>query len=201
MTTTIPSRASFAVASAAALALALLAPAAAAADGSAGALPELELTLADAGGAAVELDAAAEEEIAAALLAYFAPCLPYGDVVADARPSPESLAAAWRELERGDHARLEAIAPADSRHHELRGRSFTLLVGLADERSPGATMTREPDGTVTSYAKCPGLEGLLLVCRIRELVPGVEMHEGCEQVRFVAEHLHNGRPAPEPADQ
>jgi hypothetical protein len=60
-----------------------------------------------------------------------------------------------------------------------RGRSLEVLFGFTSESGPGPVLARGSDRTVTSYIKCPGLEGLLLSCRVHAFIPGMKPSARC----------------------
>ncbi|HJQ99127.1 MAG TPA: hypothetical protein VJ826_12515 [Candidatus Polarisedimenticolaceae bacterium] len=127
-----------------------------------------EVTLKNAG-STVALSEAQKSQLAQRLNAYVGTCHPYRQVVGgDERPQ-EELTKAWSETEKSVHALL-----GDDRRLVLFGFP-TANGGL------GAVLARNPDGSITSYAKCPGHEGLALACHVHRLVPGVEPNPRCPE--------------------
>jgi len=124
---------------------------------------------------AVSLTAAEQTQLAGRLDDYFKACHPYGRVVAGPDRPQDELTKLWGEQERTVHAVLRA---ADGR--EILFGFPTTNDGL------GPVLARDAQGTVTSYAKCPGLEGLKLACQVHRLVPGLTPSSRCVELEKLA---------------
>jgi hypothetical protein len=101
-------------------------------------------------------------ELSKQLEAYVRACHPSTQVVSGEEQPQEVLETLWAEQERTVHAILRET-----------GGSREVIIGFpATNDGLGAVLSRAADKRVTSYAKCPGLDGLRLACRVHRLVPG-----------------------------
>lgn len=129
----------------------------------------------------VTLAAAQEEALAERLLTYFQACHPYGQVVGGDDLPHEVLEKLWAEQESIVHATVQIEFGPEAPPH-LRGKTFEVLFGFpAENDGLGPVMSRQPNRLLTSYQKCPGLEGLLAACHARRLVPGAEPSQRCRE--------------------
>lgn len=123
------------------------------------------------GSSKVALTDSQQSELAPRLVAYLGACRPYRQVVGgDERPQDE-LTALWSETEKTIHVRFH-----DDRHRSILFGFPTTNGGL------GAVLSENADGSITSYAKCPGGEGLALACAVHRLVPGIEPDPRCPEL-------------------
>jgi hypothetical protein len=147
--------------------------------GAPGRIDASELVLA-AGNSPVELDEETAGELTAALIAYFATCHRYSDVARGAQVPQAELEGLWSEQMGRTYATMPiAGAPGDRR--DLGVGSLTLLFGFDEKSGPHPVLARDEDGALTSFIKCAGLEGLLLTCRVHDLMPGMTPSADCER--------------------
>ena len=118
----------------------------------------------------VSLTPAEQTHLAERLDAYFKACHPYSRVVAGPDRPQDELTKLWSEQERTVHAVLRGTD----------GREI-LFAFPTENDGLGPVLARDADGTVTSYAKCPGLEGLKLACQVHGLVPGLTPSSRCAE--------------------
>jgi hypothetical protein len=139
----------------------------------------------------VALDPAQSKQLAASLDSYFEACHPYAEVIGGEDLPQDRLASLWSEQERLPHAVLR---------RDIGGRdpgpggdeTLDVLFGFTSQGGPGPVLSRARDSarTVTSYIKCPGLEGLLLSCRVHALIPGMTPSARCgEWAALAAEQV------------
>lgn len=132
-------------------------------------------------GSPIRMHGELESELADALDLYLESCLPFESVVLGEPPPRDELERAWSQQSSRPHALLDSIGSPDSRHAHLRGKPFTLLVGLESESGPSPVLTRDRDQRLIRYIKCPDLDGLLLSCRLHGLLPGMSPSPECER--------------------
>ena len=157
-----------------------------------GNVPELFLLSA---GSLIELDDELQTQITAALMSYFESCLTYGAVVGGNQPPQEDLERLWSEQSPRTHALLEMTGALDSHHAQLRGKRFTLLVGLESRSGPSPVLTRDDHHQLTRYIKCPGLDGLLLSCQVHGVVPGMSPSPDCDRFKAIDRQRRETGPA------
>lgn len=144
------------------------------------------------GGSPVHLDHDTETELASALTRFVSSCRPFESVTGRTESQSElrDLSAAQEQL---THAVLRASF-GSSAETPLRGRSGEILVGLASASGPDPVIFREQAGTLTRLIKCPGLDGLLLACRVHAIVPGMSPSLRCTEWRALRLSLSRSDP-------
>lgn len=130
-------------------------------------------------GSEVDLEGEVAARLTTALTSYFASCHSYETVVFGEEPPQDELRRLWAEHKLRTHALLHMTGGADSRHAGLRGRRFSLLLGLESESGPLPVLTEDENRHLTAYIKCPGLEGLILACQIHGIIPGMTPSPDC----------------------
>jgi hypothetical protein len=148
------------------------------------------------GGSLVELDVRSEAELASAFELYVASCHPYEAVVGSHLPQSE-LERRWAEQAPLTHAVLRTSFGEEAPSH-LRGKNLEILIGLETADGPAPLLARDERGRVSAFTKCPGLDGLVLTCRVHALVPGRSPHSDCERWRQLQQQEQASRAAAEP---
>ena len=121
-------------------------------------------------GRRVSLEASRSHLLGEQLMTMFNQCHLF-HIVTGNDSSQDALGELWRDTERGDHVVLAVQDTAHPKFEHLRGRRFTLLLGLDAEAGVGHVLTTN-DGVVSSYIKCPGGDFMELTCELlSEAVP------------------------------
>jgi hypothetical protein len=124
-------------------------------------------------------------ELLPTVTAFLESCRTYGAVVAGSEEPQDELQRSWQARLEQPHLLLRSSGMAASRHELLHHQPFELLLGLP-EREGIAPVLTSAAGSVTSYTKCSGLEGIRLWCRARSLEPGAEPQTPeCERLRDI----------------
>ena len=124
-------------------------------------------------GPAAQLSRPQTRELLATVAPLLDSCHTYADVVGREQPQHE-LRQLWRKHTHQPHLLLRARGALASRHQLLDHEHFELLLGIPAGEGLSPVLSRTAGGFVTSYAKCSGLEGIRLSCRIRSLEPAAE---------------------------
>lgn len=135
-------------------------------------------------GSPVALDSERAAQLVAELTAYLDSCLTSVAVVGE-QPSQDELERLWSEKSSQPHALLQATGRPDSAHTHLRGSRFTAFFGFESESGPSPVLTRDEHRHLTSYTKCPGLDGLLLSCNVQSIVPGMSSSADCDRWKAI----------------
>lgn len=129
----------------------------------------------------VPLSAAQSAELSERLDKYFQACHPYSRVVRGGDLPQETLSKLWTDQENTVHAVLHVTYGSDAPEH-LRNTTLEILFGFPQENGGlGPVLARDPSQFVSSYIKCPGLDGLRLACHVHGLVPGIEPSPRCRE--------------------
>ena len=148
-------------------------------------------------GSEIRFDSVTEGELTSSLLSYVTACRRFEDVVREGEQHSD-LRRLWVEQEPLTHAVLGADFGEDAPSH-LRNRSVEILVGLDASSGPAPVLYRESSGEIGSLIKCPGLEGLLLTCRVHSLVPGLSPDPDCARWREI-QRVTPSQPSAPPAE-
>lgn len=133
----------------------------------------------------VSLDEHRSAELGERMAAYLERCHHFDEVVRDAALQQDALRRRWEAEAKRAHVRLRVRA-GEAGPRRLQGKTFEALVGFSHPQLPEPTLARHPDGTVESLIKCPGLESLLLTCKVHELLPDVEPGAECDRWQRLA---------------
>ena len=146
---------------------------------------ELELRNA---GEEVALESTQSGDLAGRLDSFFRSCHTYSDVVSGQVLPQAELVALWQQQANLPHAVLHVTYAPDA-PEPLGGKTVDVLFGFTAESGPNPVLARSPDGAVTCYIKCPGLEGLLLACQVHALIPGMKPSSRCAEWRALDAEL------------
>jgi hypothetical protein len=124
------------------------------------------------GGKAVPLSATQAADLPDRLDKYFQTCHSYDRVVPGKALSQQALTKLWKDQEHIVHAVLRVTYGSE-----------ILFAFPIENDGLGPVLRRDSSKQLSSYIKCPGLDGLLLACYVHGLVPGVKPNQRCPEWR------------------
>jgi len=136
-------------------------------------------------GAEIELADDDRIQLATRVVSYFETCRTLAAVVGE-EPPAEGLARKWAEQERETHV-VVLLPVGEYGRHSIASPS-RLMVGFVGSGA-GPVLTRSANDEVAMYAKCEGLESLLLACELHETVPSIDAPNDCARLRESKERL------------